>query len=180
MPDFPGVAAPPASDVISAATPVNSIGDRLIVANVGGAVPQTFPAANRAVFTPFIVGQLFRATVIAVDNGGTVNGNCDVGIYDAAGNRRVSKGSTAQTGASGTQSFDITDTDLEPGRYYIALASSSGTATFYGWAPAIGLCSAYGILQMASAFALPATATYAACTAAFIPGVRVQGRTLAG
>jgi hypothetical protein len=53
-------------------------------------------------------------------NGATASGNMDVGIYDYAGTRLVSSGSTAQSGTSAFQDFDITDTLLGPGIFYLA------------------------------------------------------------
>lgn len=178
MGDFPGVGFWPARDVIGPGSAVIGLGDRLVLTT---AVPASgaWPAANRAIYIPIVIGNWFTAKKIVVENAGTVNGNVDAGIYDQAGNRIVSIGTTAQTGTNVPQELDITDTTLAPGRYYLAMASSSGTATYFRWAPAVALCSAFGMLQQATAFALPAAATFAACTAAYIPDIYIMGRTLA-
>lgn len=177
MPDFPGVGFWPVKDAIGCGTEVLCVGERIVAANAANA-SVTFPAANRAIFVPFVVGSRFTAMKMVVENTATVSGNIDAGIYDQSGNKIVTMGSTLMAGANGAQVLDIADTTIPPGRYYMAFACSSATATFSGWAPAVGLCSSMGVLQMATAFALPATATYAACTSAVIPDFYVVGRTL--
>lgn len=129
-------------------------------AGVGPTVPVStaWGSANRAVFYPFMLPGPGTALKMFVMNGATINGNVDVGIYDAAGNRLVSAGSTAQSGANALQVFDITDTELAAGvNYYMALASSSSTATFFADAQSRG--RALPVLFVASGFALPSTAT---------------------
>ncbi len=119
------------------------------------------PTANLALFIPFVMYEPGVVKRLLITNGATVTGNIDAGIYSADGTRLVSMGSTAMSGASAVQAMDITDTLLGRGLFYLAFASDSGTASFFGW----NLPShpeGTGIYQMASAFALPATATFAA------------------
>jgi hypothetical protein len=128
-----------------------------------------WPAADRALYIPFIIEAPVPVTQIAWENGATLNGNVDVGIYDLAGKRLVSLGSTAQAGASVVQVGDITDTPLNQGVYYMAMASSSATATFARVQPGSIGVRAGGGLQQATAFPLPSSATFAAVASSFLP-----------
>lgn len=130
----------------------------------------TWPAANRAIFVPFrtavpiLVRQLFNC------NGATASGNIDVGIYDRVGTRLVSAGSTAQAGTSVLQVFNVTDTLIGPGQFYFAVALDNTTGTITRQAPPNVLQTrALGLVQMASAFPLPATATFATVANVHIP-----------
>lgn len=177
MPDFPGALAPTCRDEFYNYEWFASelIAQGLLTSQAS----ITWPAANRAMYFPFVVGAPFLVAKVAWENAATVNGNTDMGIYDAAFNKIVSAGSTAQAGANAAQVVDITDTTLLPGRYWMALASSSGTATYFGWSfSAAGLAGACGILQQASAMALPASATPAAMASTVIPLIHVKGRVL--
>lgn len=129
-----------------------------------------WPTSNLAMFFPVEVYQPITIVKMMVNNGTAVSGNIDVGIYDASGNKRVSAGSTAQAGTSAIQIFDITDTLLFPGLYYMAVALDNTTGTLSGWSTpnAIDLAPA-GIFQQASAFALPSPATFAVTAQVFIP-----------
>lgn len=65
-------------------------------------------------------------------NGGTVNGNVDVGVYDVDGNKIASAGSTAQSGAGSVQRVPPAPSlILGPGKYQMAIATT-GTGTFAG------------------------------------------------
>lgn len=175
--DFPGESRYVTSTTIQTAQVMAGIGDHLIGNAAGAPISRAWPAANRALYIPFIVGVTFVAVQMFVVNGATVSGNIDVGIYDGSGNRLVSKGSTAQAGVSSQQAFDITDTVLLPGRYYMGVAMDNATGTLIAWGPVAGLAGSMGCLQQATAFALPATATFAAMASAFIPGVGIHSRT---
>jgi hypothetical protein len=157
--------ASPTPIIHSTQTPVGRIAD-LGNTSVGTAA---WPAANRAIYVPFVVEAPVTVVQVAWENGATLNGNVDVGIYDLAGTRLVSLGSTAQAGASVAQAGDITDRPLNPGVYYMAMASSSATATFARVSPTIVGVRAGGVLQQDTAFALPTTATFAVATASFLP-----------
>jgi hypothetical protein len=65
-------------------------------------------------------------------NGATVGTDTmQVGIYDAAGNAVVRGTATTTAGANVCQFDDIADTSLPPGRYYLAMRISGGTATLF-------------------------------------------------
>ncbi len=113
-----------------------------------------------------------------VFNGGTASGNVDVGIYDAFGNKMVTMGTTAQAGTSALQTFDITDTTLNPGNYYMACAmdGTTGTALRYTLG-SLQVVRATGVLSQSTAFALPTTtATFAAAQDNYIPLMGVTSR----
>ncbi len=139
-----------------------------------------WPAANRALYVPFVVESPMVAVQMAWENGATVAGNVDVGIYDLAGRLLVSKGSTLMTGASVVQAVAITATLLNPGEYYMAMCSSSATATFAritGSSPQGG--RAAGQLQQALAgVTLPGLATFATLAAAYVPMLAITTTTV--
>lgn len=158
---------------------LESIGAELRALNLS-ASSAAWPTANLALYVPFTVEAPFTAKLIGIENGGTASGNIDVGIYDDQQNRLVSKGSTAQSGTTTVQSFDITDTLLLPGLYYLGIAFDGTTGTTRSFTgitvPLLGLC---GVLQQASAFPLPSPAVFAACATTALPqGLAIFGRTV--
>jgi len=134
--------------------------------------------ANRAIYIPFYLETTVTAYQMAVENGATLGGNLDVGIYDVLGNRLVSIGTTAQAGISVIQKFDIADTVLTPGTYFMAMSTDSTTATYIG-GPSISqtgeLYRTFGVREQLTAFVLPATATFAnpASTTTIIPNIAI-------
>ncbi len=99
--------------------------------------------------------------------------NVDVGIYTSTGTRIVSSGTTVGSGAATYQEFDVTDTILAPGRYYLAGAMDNGAGQAGGFSLSTQVCRALGVYQEAAAFPLPATATFAVPTSAIIHSVGV-------
>jgi hypothetical protein len=91
--------------------------------------------------------------------------NADFGIYDFKGNRIVSSGSTAQT--ANVTIFELADTTLAPGYYFMGYAAPSGD--HFAASHPIVLLHQIGMREMASALPLPATATFAALQQAFYP-----------
>lgn len=146
----------------------------------GGSTPSSaaFPAANDAIFVPVHIKQATLIKRLFCSNGGTASGNVDVGIYTEDGARIVSSGSTAQAGTTVPQFFDITDFILGPGRYYFAVAMDNGTGTLFRANITALRLSAIGMAKMATAFPLPATATLATVTAAFLPLIGAEVREL--
>ena len=128
-----------------------------------------WPAANLAIYIPFRVSAPVLVTQMFTTNGSTVAGNVDIGIYDVAGTRLVSSGATAQSGTSALQAYDITDTLLAPGQFYLACSLSDGTATIARVATSAQFLRAFGCAQEASAHPLPATATFATMAQAYLP-----------
>lgn len=129
----------------------------------------TWPAANRAIAYPITVPFTLTAVKLYIANGGTATGNLDIGIYDVNFSLKIAIGSTAQSGTNTLQLFDITDTVLTRGIYFLAIASSSAASTMIALTSGLSNQRAAGIVQMASAMPLPATLTPAAMATAFIP-----------
>lgn len=123
-----------------------------------------WPAANKAIYVPVRVPSrcLVRKLWYGAYTGNA--GNIDIGIYDAAGTRLVSSGSTAKVASgSGTEAvIDTTDTTIGPGLHYMALACSNNTDSFIVKTSAVApLPAAMGVLTEAlGSVTLPATATW--------------------
>lgn len=151
----------------------DSMGDYLKAVSQAGAI-SAWPTANKAIYIPLALQQPTTVYQLGIVNGGTASGNFDVGILDAAGNKLVSSGSTAQSGTSASgimQLVNVTDTSLGRGLYYLALAFDNITATAHNWAPTALRASTWGIKEETTAFTLPATATFANITSAYIPDI---------
>ena len=142
------------------------------------AASAAWPSANLAILIPFRLPAPLLVQRLFLLNGATASGNVDIGIYDVAGTRLVSTGSTAQSGTSAVQSVDVTDTPLAAGLFYLALAMDGTTGTVQRKTTSnVASCKALGMAQVASAFALPATVTFATCTNAFIPYFGLTARS---
>lgn len=139
------------------------------------AASATWISANRAVYIAFRLYVPAVVTKIVCINGATASGNMDVGIYTIDGTRIVSKGSTAQSGTNALQTLDITDTQLFPGSYLMAMVMDNATGTVFRKGTNSILMKTMGCYQQATAFPLPATATFATLTGSFIPilGLRI-------
>lgn len=130
----------------------------------------TWPTNNKIFYCPIRVPYPINVLQMYINNGAAVSGNVDVGIYGPAGARLVNSGSTAQAGTSAVQTIDITDTAIGPGFFYLAMQVSNTTATNTKAAPLVAILSAYGVLmEAAGGFGLPATATFATTTSAYLP-----------
>jgi len=132
--------------------------------------------ANRAYLIPFHLAEPILVTKLGLANGAVPAGNIDLGIYDSNFTRIVSSGSTAQAGVSVAQWIDITDTIIGPGDFYLALACST-ISPFVSITLATPTANRSGMLQMASAFPLPATITPATIASGVLPmiGLRQGG-----
>lgn len=179
MPDFPSQVVYPAQPGVMGGSDVLfremlNMGTSLTYEVQTGA----WPVANLAIFIPLPIAAPFVATQMWVCNGGTVSGNIDVGIYTAEGALVVSKGSTAHAGTTQDQTFDITDTLLNPGLYYLAVALDNNVGIIWHTVHPANNARMMGVLQMGSAFALPATATFAAMAQVYIPEIFVTGQAV--
>lgn len=166
MTNFPSGLFPP-FPVIST---VSNIDIDLNVISATSVSSAAFPSANRAYYIPILVPYAVVVTKLFCINGGTAGNNFDIGIYDVAGTKIVSTGSTAQSGTSQVQTVDITDTILGPGLFYMALACNGTSATFAVWSSGgTRFMNAIGAFTQSTAFALPATATFATAASFYIP-----------
>lgn len=155
-----------------------SIGTELAALGAGVPAPATWPAANRAIYIPFVLAESVTVVKLFWVNGATVSGNVDVGIYGGVSQTRlVSSGTTAQAGVNDVQSVDVTDTAMGPGQFYLALVCDNTTATFQRWPTATLNLKVAGAAQQASAFVLPTSAVLAATTAAYLPVFGLSLRT---
>lgn len=146
-----------------------------------GATSQTWPTANKAIFVPFELHEDVTVVKLWAYNGATANGNTDIGIYNASGTRQVSAGPTAQSGTNVIQEFDVADTALTAGRYYMALVNSGTTGTYLARSGPVNGAEdwqALGMAEQASAGTLPASATLAAITVNRLPLFGFSLRTL--
>jgi hypothetical protein len=171
MPDFPtshGGLTLEAGGVYSTATGLSGV-------NVTASASAAWPSANLAIFVPWQLARRVTVYKLATGAGATAAGNFDIGIYDAGGNRIVSSGSTAK-GSSVEHVIDIADTKIGPGLYYLAM-SANGTNNYVLLTPSgtspvpLQKVRLYGVLNMATAFVLPATATFAAATNGVVPNI---------
>lgn len=103
-----------------------------------------------------------------VVNGGTANGNIDLGVYHMSGAAVITVGATAQSGTNARQ-YVTAKALLSPGSYYMGLSLSSGTGTTFRSAPTTVLIRITGCLQEASANPLPSSMTPAAVANAYLP-----------
>jgi hypothetical protein len=114
-----------------------SVGSAILNFQGGGMLAMTsgaWPSANAAVRIPFVISKLTRFQSMWCYNGGTVNGNIDLGVYSSTvgttAPRLVTSGSTPQSGTNAIQRVAI-DITLAPGIHFMALACSSSTAEFF-------------------------------------------------
>lgn len=132
--------------------------------------------ANVAVYIPFAVPWPYNVRRMFWCNGNTVGGNSDVGIYTQGGARLWSSGSIACSGAGLLPQYVTPSPDmlLQPGvPYFFGFAHDSSIASHLvglgGGSLAASQGRACGMYQQASAFPLPAAATFAAYAAVGLP-----------
>jgi hypothetical protein len=138
-----------------------------------------WPTANLAIFVPFSISVTSKIVKAFILNGDTVSGNVDIGIYSADGTKIVSMGSTAMSGSNALQEFDIADTVLAPGTYYMAMSCSTTGASFqavtFGSATRLRLM---GMVQAASQLPLANAPTFAAISNDYLPMFGLTTRTV--
>lgn len=172
MGDFTVQALPLGSSGAISCTSPESVGDLFDFDSNVGFAGAAWPVANKALFIPFYIHRPVTVRQVAWQNGTTVSGNVDVGVYDTSGSLLASLGSTAQTGTSSPQIGNIADTALTPGGYFMAMAVDNTTGLFFRCSsiPA-QLMQAAGIQEATTSFPLPSTATFANPAAAYVPQV---------
>lgn len=154
-----------------------SIGVALAALGATAAASKAVGTINDGFFIPFILEKLTPIRRLAVMSGATMAGNVDLGVYDALGNRIVSKGAVSYAGTTSSWfEVDIPDIFLPPGQYFLATSFSSATATFWGWdaSSAFGTTGlktilGAGVKFMASAHPLPAIATFSGYQNSMVP-----------
>lgn len=139
-----------------------------------------WPANNRALFFPIDLVEAFLVAEAFAVFGASPVGNVDFGLYDAAGNRLASTGSTAVTATTDLQAAALAY-NLLPGQdaVYFAMACSSTATLVYR---ANGFTAVHltglGCREMAAAFPLPDPVTFADISSAYLPAAGISKRTL--
>lgn len=130
-----------------------------------------WPTANRAIYMPFAIPFELNVKRVFWCNGASTTGNADMGVYSHTGARLFSIGTTARTGTSVLQYVTLgTPFLLSPGDYYMAFALDSGTGSMVRFSSSVlSDWKMTGLLQQASAFPLPASATFATMVTAMCP-----------
>jgi hypothetical protein len=169
--DFPDVYTRPSPSVVNACGDISQAGFYSAIAI--GPTSAVWPTANLAIYMPFYLERPALAQKMAVQVA-IQSGNCDVGIYDEKGNRLVSMGSTA-VAVAGLQVFDIADTWLKPGTYFMAMCVDNITASFWRISTTSNaLGRMFGLQQQAvGAVTLPNPATFAAYAQQYVPALAV-------
>jgi hypothetical protein len=116
---------------------------------------------NQVYYIPIVVRSRIVVRKLFVANATSVAGNVDVGLFDQAGTKVVSSGSTAQSGADAEQYFDVTDTVVGRGLYYLAVVANGVSSQVAAHAISAPFLAATGVLAQTGTFPLPATATFA-------------------
>ena len=143
-----------------------------------GAVSTAWGTGNKCLYVPFWLSKPFQVVKLLAHNGSAVNGNLDIGVFDADGNAVIGIAAAAQTGTNVWQEFDVTDQWLQPEMYFWGIQNTGTTGTIMMWASLVHSATA-GVLEELKADAnLPTTATFAKLTAAGAPLVGMSNRTL--
>jgi hypothetical protein len=139
----------------------------------------TGTVADMALFIPFEIAVPFVAKEVGWVNGSvTGGGNAQVGTYREDGTLIVECTATTTSGTNARQTIELTDTTHTPGRYYMAFRASNASDRFFRATPSVSLMEAAGLMQQASQTDLPATATFAVLTTAWLPLIYIAGHTL--
>lgn len=157
-------ALPPAP--VMSSVGLNSLG--ALVLNSGLASASTaWPAAARTIHVPLVIDRTVTVTQMFAYNGATAAGNTNIGIYDFGGALLVSMGATAQSGTSVIQVFNIADTVLSAGQYFMGMSNSGTTGTYFRVAPGVTVLGLSNCSQ--SATAMPATMDFTTPASAYLP-----------
>jgi hypothetical protein len=149
----------------------------------GTVASATWPNTNQAFYIPITVTEDITVVKLWCFNGATASGNVNMSLYDSSfaqvANTEI--GSTAQAGTNVVQAFDITDTALTAGLYYLAIVMDNTTGTIFRRQAPVGTFEYLTVIGMATegaAFNLPATATPVAVGFDFAPLCGLSTRTL--
>jgi len=171
MSDFP--LAPPQ-------LPVLGLGQIFDTINPNAPSSANWNAANEASYYPIRLQFAYQLASMYVQLG-TISGtkNWDIGIYDRIGTRLWSSGSFAGTSGAFTVKTLTTPILLSPGTYYMALCADSATnnGVQRRSLPRTGIGNLLGMAIQATAFPLPATATFAANTRGLVPVMGIASIT---
>jgi hypothetical protein len=147
----------------------------LFVSTAGGR--PAWPTANLALFVPFTLLEPITVKAFMWYNYAP-SGNVDAGVYDKDGNLLGSIGGIAGSGNNQIQSSAVTNFSCGPGLFYMTLVWDNTTVTMFQATSFTGGATALGLYQMASAYPLPAVATFATCVTERVPVMALTTRTL--
>lgn len=171
--------------VIIGPTSLQAMGVEMAAEAVAASASVAWGTINLIRCYPFVLAEPVLVRKLWIYKGATVTGSVDVGIYaeDGPGTcvRIISAGTTAvAAGANTIQEFDIADTQLGRGRYYMAAAMSLATTTMFANAVAANLAKTWGWAEggTAASTVLPATITLATFTTAVQPRFGLANRSV--
>lgn len=122
----------------------------------------TWAVQYRAIYVPIRVRSRVVVKKIGYGNSTVGTGNVDVGLYDAGGTKILSTTSQTKGTTQALVTYDVTDTTIGPGQYYLALNNDTTTDTFSAYSAAVPGLAALGVLtETLGAVTLPGTATWA-------------------
>lgn len=139
---------------------------------------------------PFVLLEPVLVRKLWIYKGATVTGSVDCGIYAEDGPSTCCKIIAASSaggvaiavsaGANALQEFDIADTQLGRGRYYMAAAMSLTTTTMFANAVAAALAATWGWADggTATSTVLPTSITPVLASSAVQPRFGLANRTL--
>lgn len=143
------------SNIISTGSALNaSVGSFTAALRQGMTLSTAWPAAKVVVYYPISIAAPFLVKLIYWQNGTTPTGNIEVGVYDEAGNRKGTSGSTAAGTSAAVQSVTPTAFLLPgPARYYLAVTCDGTGYTICesSTVPSAGICAALGVMTETTA-----------------------------
>lgn len=151
--------------------------------HLGTAAPANngYPAANLALYVPFVLEAPFLVTETWVESGSlTTSNETEIGVYTTDGTRLFTTATTVATGSDTVNSSGMTDYLLEAGSYFLAFGCA-GTRNFLATTLALGIYQSGGCLEETGLTGanLPSTATFAIYTRAFLPLFGLNGLSVA-
>jgi hypothetical protein len=149
--------------------------------NLGTPAAATWRNANLAIYVPFRINTTIVLSYGFVYNGAAVAGGFDIGVYAENGSKICSTGSTTQTTVSSVTSAPLllataSSPIIGPGNYYMAISASNSTAQYYRMALGIQPSKTTGMATQV-VFPLPATATFATISTAYVPCFGISSRS---
>lgn len=159
---------------------VERVSYSLGTSNVGASV--AYPAANLAIFVPFVLEHPATAFETWVETGAVTTSNVtEIGVYTTAFVRLFTTATTVATASDTVNSVGMTDYVLDRGSYYLAFGCD-GTRNYAASALAPGIYQSAGLMEQTglTGAALPATATPVAYTRTFLHlfGLNLHGTAL--
>lgn len=184
MPDFPAGRPGASCGTLSTQNPLQCPAAWAALCAITGsgaalATATAWGTADRAMYVPVRLEGSGTVYQLSVQNGGTANGTTDVALYNEDFVRLVASGPTNQAGTSQIQLFDVTDTQIGSGIYFLGLVNSGTTGTYLGAVSTVGRNRMSGIVEQASVASstLPDPAVPVSSTNLFFPVISAHFRS---